>query len=705
MTGSQTPDDRRSQRVALLGCIVQLAAFVLVLMLSLWSGSRTLGALSRFMLIGVPIWFVLYLVLNQIRRVGLEALETTELMKARESGTTQAIFELDDEGLLLEQNRLKWMTAWLLPACTVLVAGMLLGGNFLFWGWSLDEAFAADVIQPSHQATLMMWFVIGMAFICFLYARYALALSRLPQWGLLRGGAVCMAGSALASVLVALGLMAGGTMEWTEPLVAYLIRLTLIVLGLELAVNFVLDLYRPRTPGEVARPSFDSRLLGMIGEPGGIAKSIAEAVNYQFGFHVSSTWFYQLLQRWLFPITVAAMATVLLLTSVVIVDAEDEAVVERFGRRPAEVLSPGIYLKRPFPSDIVYRTPVKQISELVIGEAHEEDDHDEHHAIIWTEAHDYVPELMMLVASPQLDTLAGEKRAAPGQRSSFDGTESVAVSLLMVSVPIEYRINDVHKYLYRYQDPRKVMEAVAYQYLSDYAAGVDIDEMMGPGRTALNRGLGRLIQERLDKLDMGIEIAFVGIRGAHPPAKAKVAATFHSVVSAETQMSALINAADGASQRMLTSVAGNVARAQALDAAILERDGLPVDSPLLSEAKRKVSSLLMGDPAAGIPPISGEAAASIAHARARATETVSRAAAKARVFGTQVAAFLAAPDLYRQRKMLDVYADLDGIRKYLFVGDMSNVVIQYETTKEAGLDQVLSEGVDREKAKQGGRNP
>ena len=84
---------------------------------------------------------------------------------------------------------------------------------------------------------------------------------------------------------------------------------------------------------EIARPSFDSRLLGLITEPGGIAKSIADAVNYQFGFEVSKTWFYQLLQRWLSPIIAVAMAVILLLTSVVIIDADEQVVIERFGNR------------------------------------------------------------------------------------------------------------------------------------------------------------------------------------------------------------------------------------------------------------------------------------------------------------------------------------------------------------------------------------
>lgn len=704
MTEQKRATDRRAQHVALSGFALQSAAFALVLGLSLWMDSHALAALARFLLAGVPIWLVLYLILNQVRRAGLETMETEELRLAQEAGTSQAIFELDEEALLLEQNRLSWMVRWLLPSCTIAVACLLLLGHFVLWGWSLDETFDETVLQRTQQPTMMMWFAVGVGFGCFLFARYALALARLPGWNLLRAGAVCTAGNALACLAVALALMASGTIEWAEPAVAYIIRVTMLVLGAEFVGNFVLDLYRPRAPGEVPRPSFDSRLLGMIGEPGGFTKSITDAVNYQFGFQVSSTWFYQLLQRWLFPIVVLAFGAVVLLTSVVVVDADEQVTLQRFGRLVTGsdgALTPGIHIKWPYPITIVQRVPVKRIGELVIGEAAEEDDEHAHEAILWTKAHDFIPELMLLVAAPKLEELSGETESASDTPTGAGATESVAVSLLMVSVPIEYRIKDINKYLYRYADPEKLMEAVAYQYLSDFAASVDVDELMGPGRDRFNKELKHLIQSRLDELDVGIEVVFAGIRGAHPPAKDKVAAAFQDVISAETSMSATIHAAEGMAQRILTSVAGTVSRATALDEAIRARNALPSSAMQLPEANRRVKDLLMGRPEQGMSPISGEAAALIAGARAQASKMISQAAAKARVFSTQIAAYEASPDLYRQRRTLEVYEEegLRNIRKYLIVGDPSDVIVEYEATREAGLDQVLSEGVEEERRK------
>ena len=79
---------------------------------------------------------------------------------------------------------------------------------------------------------------IGTGFFNFLYARYALTLARLPDWRLLRSGATCMAGNALACLALAIALMAGTSIEWAEPLLAYIVRVVLIVLGIEFSANF-----------------------------------------------------------------------------------------------------------------------------------------------------------------------------------------------------------------------------------------------------------------------------------------------------------------------------------------------------------------------------------------------------------------------------------------------------------------------------------
>ena len=662
-----------------------------------------------FAVIGVPIWAMLFVLLKQMHRVASETLETAELMRARDAGADASLFELDDEALLLEQNRFRWMLRWMMPSVTVLLAVFLLGSHLFDWGWTFANAFDEEVIKLTREPLLVMWFAVGIGFLCFLFARYSLAMARiLPEWRPINAGAVCMAGNALICLALCLALAFSETTGWTEPVLAYILRVLLIVLGLELLVNLILDFYRPIQPGQVPRPSFDSRLLAMVSAPGSIAKSIAEAINYQFGFEVSSTWFYQLLQRWLLPIITATACVVWLTTSIVVVHAEERVVIERFGREldteGGEGLGPGIYFKLPYPIDITYRAPVNRVSELVIGETKEEKEEGYEVPLLWSKKHEFVPELMLLVASEQL-TPSGE-HLTDGKSEADLIAESVAVSLLKVSVPIEYRIKkNPHDYLYKYEEPERLLEAIAYRYLSDYAASVDIDELMGPGRDAFNKRLREIIQTKLDEYEAGIKIVYAGVRGAHPPAEGKVASAFQAVITARIAKESLINAAEGRALRILTEVAGSEARAVALDEAILEADRLRseknVDAAAVAAAAKRVDELLMGNPAKGISPLSGKAAAEIAGERAISSVRIADAAAKVRGFAPEVAAFEAAPQLYKQRKLLEIFEGLDHVRKYLLVGDPSNVLVVYETAQEGGLDSVLTKGIEDENKARG----
>ena len=724
MTNAGSSTDRRAQHVALAGFFLQLAAFLTLLGVANWSGSGAFMAATRLAAAGLPIWFVLWLMFKQITRVATEALESEELRKARAAGADTSLFEVDDEDLLLEHNRLRGMIRWMLPTVTVILAIYLIGGQFFGWGWRLGEAFGDQGVAIAKQSpTVLMGFAVFACFICYLFARYTVALARLPQWRLLHAGAVFLAATALVCLVLAaamtLSWMAFG---WAQPLAAYVIRIAMFVLGIELAVNLILDQYRPRVPGTVPRPAFDSRLAGLVTEPGGLARSIAEAINYQFGFEVSTTWFYRLLQRWFLPLVVIMLAIVFAMSSIVVVDAGEQVIIERFGKPIAEptlLRGPGVHFKYPYPVDIVYRAPVEQLQEIAIGEteATGEDAEQEAHnekAIVWAEQHKWIPELMLLVASPELVDLTAEgsstvATAAPSpslsdiEADEARASKGVAVGLLMFGVTIQYRIDDLEAYLYNNDDPVKLLEVIAYQALSDYAAQRDIDELMGPARSEFNEGLRALIQERLDEHDVGLQIVFAGTSSLHPPAKDEVATKFLAAISAETRMGAYIHAARGAARKILTAAAGTEERALELDAAFKVWQELGSDPNADPEAKARakeaVETLMLGDPERGVAPMSGKAAALIADARAEASQRISIAAAKSKMFSAEVAAYLASPTLYRVRKQLEVYRDLDFVRKYLLVGNLDNVIIVYDTGEEAGLDQILQQGVEDRQGK------
>ncbi|MCB9850063.1 MAG: hypothetical protein H6817_05100 [Phycisphaerales bacterium] len=699
MTETASSPDRRAQLTAVLGAIFQVVFFAVLAIVGALNRSDAVVAAAIWMLGGVFIWPVLALVYGQRKRTLDERRETEELKRSHDTAGTTALFDVEDEAYLIQRRRLNWMFRWLLPAAVVLLAAYHLIGTFVGWNWAWGISLRDASWRLTQNRGVTMTFVGGVGFLAFLFSRYTAGMARLRGWRMLRSGASYLAGNALACliVLIAIGIQSAD-FPIAEAVAAYAIRIALFVLGIEFVVNFVLDFYRPRTAGEESRPAFDSRLLALITEPGGIARSLADAINYQFGFEVSSTWFYQLLKRALLPMLAFGVIVLFALSSVVIIDADEQAVIERFGRRlqgPGEVLTPGIYLKYPWPIDIAYTDRVNQIHTFTVGEAPTKegdqwelvDGKKRLKPILWGEKHEFNSELMLVLASAAHDTGDAIKRT---DTASAAEDKTTAAALLMISVDIQYRVKDLHGYLYEYVHPEKVVEGLAYQVLTNFAAGVTENQFLGPGRTEVNRILKDLLQKRIDEQDLGIEIVFIALQEAHP--NDEVAKSYQEVVKAEIAKEAAIENANKEANTILTEVVGSRSRALELDAAIVERDRVAQDAQSTADAKsaadEKVRDLLLGNRAKGISPTGGESAKKIAEATGGVLAEVTQAKRDKALFNAELVAYQAAPDLYEMRKYLEMLDRATSlIRKYVIVVNPDkHVIIEYEKEEKGTIE-------------------
>ena len=694
MIESSTSKDRRAQLAATIGLLFQAVFFAVLLAVGIVYESDAVTAAARWMLGGVIIWPVIALIYSQRRRTAEEKLEAEELKRSHEAGEAQAIFDAEDEAYLIEKRRLDWMLRWLVPGAAVILAAYHIVGSFVWWPWELGTPLDDEVWRPTQHSGRAMAFVGGAGFLAFLFSRYTTGMARVPGWRMLRSGASYLAGNALCCLVVLIAISLQETdVPHPEALAAYAIRLALLVLGIEFIANFVLDFYRPRAVGQESRPAFDSRLLALITEPGGIARSLAEAINYQFGFEVSRTWFYQLLKRAMLPMIAFGLLSLFALSGVLIIDADEQAVVERFGKRlqvPGEALEPGPHLKAPWPIDIARRARVQQVRTLTVGDAPTEEAEEEvggrqrKRPILWGEKHEFNAEMMLVVASPELTDFTDDRVEQEEQG------KAVAVGLLMVSVDVQYCVGDIHGYLYKYVDPEKTVEAIAYQVLTDYAASVDVDQFLGPGRALVNEALREILQRRVDKLGLGIHVLFVALQEAHPTAD--VAKAFQEVVKAELEKDASIENARGIAEQLLTTQAGSRSRALLLDQAIIARDTLAQDPGASAEAraaaKKRVSDLLEGTLDKRIAPTGGRSAKQIAQARTRVQADITRAKRALALFSAELVAYQAAPRLYKVRKYLDMLQrSVERIRKYIIVaGPNKKIIIEFEKEEKGTID-------------------
>lgn len=680
-----------------MGLVFQSALTLSFILLQLWSGSEALRGLAYLAGSGITVWLFLVLIYHQRVLVQEESFESEQLRRERErEGAGKAIFDVADEQLLLARRRLRWMYKWLLPVFTVVLIGTLSSAGFFRWQWAWGTSLGDPQFPRAGDVSRLIWFVGGAAFLSFLMSRYVVGMARHADWRLLHAGASFLMGVTLGAVAVVIGLAAQyfSSSPAPEHAVAYGLRGLLLVIAAEILLNFVLDFYRPRSPDEEPRPAFDSRLFGLFTEPGGIARSIAEAINYQFGFEVSSTWFYKLLQRSVGPLAGFAALMLFLASSLVFVNADERAIIEHFGRKQRAELGPGMHLKWPWPIDIAYKVGVNRIHELRIGIASEDPaaaSKEEEDLILWTNKHSQEPHLEVLIATPKLERFLKESAARSGREAASRPAEAVArtqpaeaglgqaeqaapVSILRVAVTLQYKIRDAYQWINTHAEPVGLLESLANREILLHCASAEMIALLGPQRAAIEKELWKAVQVEADRLELGVDIVFLGLQGVHPPES--TAEEFQNVIGAEQQSAASVNNATAEYRKRLSEVAGDYEKAEQLAQAIRDMKALEADSQAAPEkveaARNELKRRFEGDTAAKEPGVGGAAAEILLKARARRWHHENQALGQSLVFTEEIRVKNAAPEAYRWRKYLEALSRATrNIRKYVVASGTS----------------------------------
>ncbi|MHC4294141.1 MAG: SPFH domain-containing protein, partial [Planctomycetota bacterium] len=548
---------RRGKNVALTGALGQLGFTAVMLIIWIWTGSLSAMSCMLLLVSGIPLWVMVTLMFYCRHLERREAVELEELIA--QGATRGTIFETPDgEQLRPAAERIAFLDRWIVPVFTLLWAGGIVTVAVLLVRY-LRWAPPAEIDNTAQGILLTL--VIG--FGAFLFSRYATGMSRGPQWRLLRATGSYLLVNVLF-MLAVLGALIGARQDnmKIDLLVAYAIAIVQFVVAAELLLNFILDLYRPRIPGRERRPSFDPRLFNLLAEPGRVGHSIAEALNYQFGFEVSRTWFYQLLSRAFIPLLIFAAAVLIAMSSIVIVREGEQYVVLHWGRADPDrlLLEPGLHFKWPFPVDTAKRFETQKVHEILlgVGEHRETTIVKGKELYLWTEEHGTHEELNFLVAVPPRSMQV----VAPGER-----LPPPPVNLIKLVVAVQYVIDNPCDFGYRYEDSAQLLECVAYREMSRYCASATLDSPVGGehsdrpeaimtyGRQRAAEELKRRIQTRADELALGVKVQYVGISAVHPPVEA--APAYQAVLEAERRMRLTRYEAEAEANRILVQVAGS----------------------------------------------------------------------------------------------------------------------------------------------------
>ena len=662
-----TASSKRAEYVAWTSLAVSVVFFGVALFLGRWSGFFAVSAISWQILASALIWLVLAVQFHQRALAEQERLDTGQLAKD-ETGAT--IFQAKGERatlLAVAQRRLEILEKWFMPMFSALIASYEAG-----IGLYLLRIMPTGIDGQTQQPLVCAIGMTAVAFVSFLMSRYATGMSAQPQWKPLRAGGSLLLGAAVLCFVLAVCLALTHFQIFKLVIVInFAVPLLLVVLGSETALNVVLDIYRPRLKGQYSRAAFDSRLLGIINEPGGIFRSAAGAIDYQFGFKVSQTWFYKLLEKAIVPLVLFSAATLYLASCIVVVEADEEAVIEHFGNplnRAGQVrqIGPGLWLKWPWPIDAAYKYPIKTVQELNIGFVPKIDPSTKkplREALLWGRTH-YEQEYNVLVASRQFGVGLAEG--------------AVPVSLVKANIPVHYRIKDLYAYIYKHSKPERLLEAICYRMLTEFAAGATVEvadaagsegdlsgSLFGAGRERAKGLLSTRIQQAADAEGLGIEVVFVGVQGIHPPPE--VAADYEGVVGAIQKKQAIILDAHAERNKTLSTLIGSVGQADGLysHAAQYQRAE--------QENRQEDVNKLGQELDMAFAQAKGEIFATLRDAQSYAFEKATLARATGERFAGQVKAYRAAKEIYKREQRLVVLEEaLKDVRKFIVAADAND---------------------------------
>jgi membrane protease subunit HflK len=614
--------ERNVQKNGLVNLVAAVVIFIAAFVVTCYAGSLAGMGCSIFLGLGALVAFASWFQMRLEENERLEKLEVEELARDRGDST---LFESKEAEVFPARRARAQFEKFFVPGIAVLLFLLEAVLAWLLWSWTGKTTSA---IVPDRAMPSLSFFGI-FALLLFLLGRFSVTIARLENHRLLRPGANFLLAGAYICFITALGI-AGVEAKFPRA-DFYLARVLCVLLGVmavEMLVTLLLEIYRPRVKGKVARPVYDSRLAGLLAQPESLFTTAAQALDYQFGFKVSETWFFQLLQKSLPVLFLAQLAVLLLSTCVVFIEPGEQGVLERFGRLDAArpVLNPGGHLLWPWKVDNVHRYRTGQIQMFDVGFTPTAQG-PANQTILWSVAHAGIQEINFLVGNVEPATLTNNLTdLIPGSAANNELSKVAPVGLIDVSIPVQYQVTNVLDWAYNYADPTNLLQDLATRVTIQYLAGADLNTLLSHGRLAAAQELRRRIQAAANERRLGAKIIFAGVQDIHPPVK--VAGDYEKVVAAGQQKIADTN-----------NAVAEAIRTNALAGAV--------------------------------------AFAAVNQAQAVRRQTELSAFAQADLFTNQMAAYAAAPSVYRQRAYFEMFpAATANTRKYiLLVTNVHNVVI------------------------------
>lgn len=227
--------------------------------------------------------------------------------------------------------------------------------------------------------------------------------------------------------------------------------------------------------------------------------SIVSFLEENTGITLRSLWSIKYV-RSILPYTVVFAAFLLWAsTGIVYVQSHQQAAVYRLGVLQEQTLTPGLHLTLPYPLDQTEIYDTETVNRLTIGYRSSENQDN-----VWNEDHGE-SEYRLLLGS---------------------GKELVSINLRL-----EYKISDLKRYLRSSSTPERILEAKAYELVTDRTIATDLETILATDREKFSSTFFDELSAEIKRVDPGVEVVSVVLESIHPPVE--VAEVYQNFIAAE----------------------------------------------------------------------------------------------------------------------------------------------------------------------------
>ena len=238
--------------------------------------------------------------------------------------------------------------------------------------------------------------------------------------------------------------------------------------------------------------------------------SVLSFLENNTGITMRGLWSMRLIKQ-IVPYTVIAVAALFWIsTGIVQVESYQEAAIYRLGVLQDETLKPGIHLTLPAPFDKVEYYDTQKVNKVSIGYVAKEDTDN-----LWTGTH----------GSSEHKLLLG------------GGNELVSINL-----KIEYKIKDLHTYITTSTAPVSILEAHAYDLITQRVIVTDLETLLAVDRGEFTSEFKKDLEKILSEHNIGVELVSVVMESIHPPLE--IASVYQGVIGAEIQAEEIVKKAE-----------------------------------------------------------------------------------------------------------------------------------------------------------------